>query len=154
MTLKQTLEMIYAFKGRITNKQGSGMCGELCLWDRVLPLWFIYVFFNCLFIWVSWIIFVLNRKELNVFEACVGTLKQFTRKLQKQTKKTYILCVFVLFIYWVSKLKNVHVLAVTLLFILLTLSFTRDSFPLFVPVSNATSFLYRRCEKQSAEDEG
>lgn len=44
MTLKQTLEMIYAFKGRITNKQGSGMCG-----DAPLSMNFVYGIECCLF---------------------------------------------------------------------------------------------------------
>ena len=95
--------MIYALKGCITNKLGSGMCG-----DTPLLINFVYeidlsvayliysciLLFVCLFIWVLWI-FVLNRKELNVFEACVGTLSSLQEN-SKTDKKIYTFCVNVL----------------------------------------------------------
>lgn len=117
----------------------------LFIFDEVLHL------FAYSFIWVLWI-FVLIRKELNVFEACVGSLSRLQEnfKTDKKTKQkprhAVRLCPF---IYRVSKDKNVHVFCCNFAFHFADVVIYSGQFPLFVPVSNATSFLYRRCEAVS-----
>lgn len=86
-----------------------------------------------------------------MFEACVGTLSSLQEKLQNTQKN--ILYVSVLLFTEYQKIKNVNVFAVTLVFILLTLSFTRDSF-LSLCQSLMPPHFCTDDVKQSEEDEG
>lgn len=154
---EKCLIMIYALKGFITTKQGHGMCGDApllmnSLWNRFKCCFFNLFVYSLIYLLI-YLGIVNNICVKQKGAECDWSLrehnKQFTRKSAKQTKTDIFTVCLCPFIYWVSKDKNVNVFAVTLLLILLTLLFYSGQFPLFVPVSNATSFLYRRCEAVS-----
>lgn len=75
----------------------------------------------------------------------------YKNKIAKHKKMniTYILYVYVLLFMGYQKDKNVHVFAVTFAFHFADIVVYSGQFPLFVPVSDTTSFLYRRCEAVS-----
>lgn len=165
MSLKwhKMLIMIYAFKGCITTKQGSGMCGDAPLLMNFvykIDLNVAYYISFCILLVLCWFDsgivsnICIEQKGTECDWSLCGHNKQFTRKSAKQTKTSIFTVRLCHFICRVSKDKNVNVSAVTfLLFVPLTLSFSRDSF-LSLCQSPAPPHFCTDDVKQSAEDEG
>lgn len=94
-----------------------------------------------------------THKGIECVKACVGTLSIY-KKIAKETKKTKQNQIFTVglcpFLFPDYQKKNVHVFAVTFAFHFADVVIVYSGhFPLFVPVSNATSFLYRQCDAVS-----